>query len=120
MIVSSRLWGWANRRMRVQMPAGGRSRSSSIQLEPKFRLTGKPRLAAYPKQHPTNRFKLPRPQHRNHSSGCRDRQVVKGGGYGVLVDIILGILGGVVGGWVLRLENKMENILCRLRAMNPG
>lgn len=26
--------------------------------------------------------------------------VMKGGGYGVLVDIILGILGGVVGGWV--------------------
>jgi len=30
-------------------------------------------------------------------------QVMKGGGYGVLVDIILGILGGVVGGWVLGL-----------------
>ena len=27
-------------------------------------------------------------------------QVMKGGGYGVLVDIILGIVGGVVGGWV--------------------
>ena len=27
-------------------------------------------------------------------------QVMKGGGYGVPVDIILGILGGVVGGWV--------------------
>lgn len=27
-------------------------------------------------------------------------QVMRGGGYGVLVDIILGILGGVVGGWV--------------------
>ena len=27
-------------------------------------------------------------------------QVMKGGGYGVLVDIILGILGGVVGGWI--------------------
>jgi uncharacterized membrane protein YeaQ/YmgE (transglycosylase-associated protein family) len=26
--------------------------------------------------------------------------VMKGGGYGVLVDIILGILGGIVGGWV--------------------
>jgi uncharacterized membrane protein YeaQ/YmgE (transglycosylase-associated protein family) len=25
---------------------------------------------------------------------------MKGGGYGVLVDIILGILGGIVGGWV--------------------
>ena len=27
-------------------------------------------------------------------------KVMKGGGYGVLVDIILGILGGVLGGWV--------------------
>ncbi len=27
-------------------------------------------------------------------------KVMRGGGYGVLVDIILGILGGVVGGWV--------------------
>ena len=26
-------------------------------------------------------------------------QVMKGGGYGVLVDIVLGILGGIVGGW---------------------
>jgi uncharacterized membrane protein YeaQ/YmgE (transglycosylase-associated protein family) len=30
-------------------------------------------------------------------------QVVKGGGYGVVVDIILGILGGVLGGWVFGL-----------------
>ena len=29
-------------------------------------------------------------------------QVMKGGGYGVVVDIIHGILGGVVGGWVFR------------------
>jgi uncharacterized membrane protein YeaQ/YmgE (transglycosylase-associated protein family) len=27
-------------------------------------------------------------------------QVMKGGGYGVLVDIILGLLGGIVGGWL--------------------
>jgi uncharacterized membrane protein YeaQ/YmgE (transglycosylase-associated protein family) len=27
-------------------------------------------------------------------------QVMRGGGYGVLVDIILGILGGILGGWV--------------------
>jgi len=30
-------------------------------------------------------------------------QVMKGGGYGVLVDIILGICGGVLGGWVFGL-----------------
>ena len=30
-------------------------------------------------------------------------QVMKGGGYGVLVDIILGILGGVLGGWLFGL-----------------
>lgn len=27
-------------------------------------------------------------------------QVMKGGGYGILVDVILGILGGIVGGWI--------------------
>jgi uncharacterized membrane protein YeaQ/YmgE (transglycosylase-associated protein family) len=27
-------------------------------------------------------------------------QVMKGGGYGILVDIILGILGGILGGWI--------------------
>lgn len=30
-------------------------------------------------------------------------QVMKGGGYGILVDIILGILGGIIGGWVFGL-----------------
>ena len=29
--------------------------------------------------------------------------VMKGGGYGVLVDIILGIVGGIVGGWIFGL-----------------
>ena len=27
-------------------------------------------------------------------------KVMKGGGYGVLIDIILGILGGLLGGWL--------------------
>jgi uncharacterized membrane protein YeaQ/YmgE (transglycosylase-associated protein family) len=27
-------------------------------------------------------------------------QMMKGGGYGVLMDIVLGLLGGIVGGWV--------------------
>lgn len=30
-------------------------------------------------------------------------KVMKGGGYGVVVDIILGILGAIVGGWVFGL-----------------
>lgn len=30
-------------------------------------------------------------------------QVMRGGGYGVLLDIILGLVGGVVGGWVFGL-----------------
>lgn len=30
-------------------------------------------------------------------------QVMKGGGYGVIVDIVLGLVGGVVGGWVFGL-----------------
>jgi uncharacterized membrane protein YeaQ/YmgE (transglycosylase-associated protein family) len=28
-------------------------------------------------------------------------QVMKGGGYGVLMDIVLGLLGGIMGGWLL-------------------
>jgi uncharacterized membrane protein YeaQ/YmgE (transglycosylase-associated protein family) len=27
-------------------------------------------------------------------------QVMKGGGYGILVDIVLGILGGILGNWL--------------------
>jgi uncharacterized membrane protein YeaQ/YmgE (transglycosylase-associated protein family) len=27
-------------------------------------------------------------------------QVMKGGGYGILVDILLGLVGGVIGGWL--------------------
>lgn len=30
-------------------------------------------------------------------------KVMKGGGYGVIVDIILGILGAILGGWVFGL-----------------
>ncbi len=29
--------------------------------------------------------------------------VMKGGGFGILVDIILGILGGIIGGWIFGL-----------------
>jgi len=29
-------------------------------------------------------------------------KVMKGGGYGIIVDIVLGILGGVLGGWIFR------------------
>jgi uncharacterized membrane protein YeaQ/YmgE (transglycosylase-associated protein family) len=32
-------------------------------------------------------------------------QVMKGGSYGVLMDIVLGILGGLVGGWFFGLFN---------------
>ena len=27
-------------------------------------------------------------------------QVMKGGGYGVLMDVVLGLLGGIIGGWL--------------------
>ena len=30
-------------------------------------------------------------------------QLMKGGGYGVIADIILGCLGGIVGGWIFGL-----------------
>jgi len=29
--------------------------------------------------------------------------VMKGGGYGMLVDIVLGILGGILGGWIFSM-----------------
>jgi uncharacterized membrane protein YeaQ/YmgE (transglycosylase-associated protein family) len=29
-------------------------------------------------------------------------QIMKGGGYGLLVDLLLGIIGAVIGGWVFR------------------
>ena len=29
--------------------------------------------------------------------------VMKGGGYGIVVDIILGILGGILGGWIFSM-----------------
>ena len=34
--------------------------------------------------------------------------VMKGGGYGILVDIILGILGGIVGGWIFNMLGIMH------------
>ena len=34
--------------------------------------------------------------------------VMKGGGYGILVDIILGILGGIVGGWLFGVLGIMH------------
>ena len=36
-------------------------------------------------------------------AGSLAGQVMKGGGYGLVVDIILGILGGLVGGWIFGL-----------------
>ena len=39
-------------------------------------------------------------------------KVMKGGGYGIVMDIVLGILGGVVGGWLfgmLRLVRRRDN-----------
>ena len=38
-------------------------------------------------------------------AGWLTGQVMKGGGYGILIDIILGILGGVVGGWIFAPES---------------
>ncbi len=30
-------------------------------------------------------------------------KVMKGGGYGIVVDIVLGILGGILGGWIFTM-----------------
>ena len=37
-------------------------------------------------------------------------QVMKGGGYGMIVDIILGLLGAVLGGWIFGLSHA-PNVL---------
>jgi uncharacterized membrane protein YeaQ/YmgE (transglycosylase-associated protein family) len=34
--------------------------------------------------------------------------VMKGGGYGIIVDIILGILGGLLGGWIFDKLGLMQ------------
>lgn len=34
------------------------------------------------------------------TAGWLAGQVMKGGGYGMVVDIVLGLLGGVLGGWI--------------------
>ena len=36
-------------------------------------------------------------------AGWATGKIMKGSGYGPLMDIILGICGGLVGGWILRL-----------------
>ncbi len=36
-------------------------------------------------------------------AGWAAGKLMKGSGYGVLMDLVLGILGAIVGGWVLRL-----------------
>ena len=36
-------------------------------------------------------------------AGWLTGKVMKGGGYGVVVDIVLGVLGAIVGGWVFGL-----------------
>ena len=44
-------------------------------------------------------------------------QVMKGGGYGIVVDIILGILGGIVGGWlfgVMHLNLPLSPLIGRI------
>ncbi|HEX5413447.1 MAG TPA: GlsB/YeaQ/YmgE family stress response membrane protein [Terriglobia bacterium] len=30
-------------------------------------------------------------------------KVMKGGGYGILIDIVLGMLGGILGGWIFTM-----------------
>jgi uncharacterized membrane protein YeaQ/YmgE (transglycosylase-associated protein family) len=36
-------------------------------------------------------------------AGWATGKIMKGSGYGALMDIVLGILGGVVGNWILRV-----------------
>ncbi len=36
------------------------------------------------------------------AAGWATGKIMKGSGYGALTDILLGIVGGIIGGWVLR------------------
>lgn len=36
-------------------------------------------------------------------AGWAAGKIMKGGGYGVIADILLGIVGGVVGGWIVSM-----------------
>jgi len=36
-------------------------------------------------------------------AGWATGKIMKGSGYGVLMDIVLGIVGSIVGGWIIRL-----------------
>jgi len=36
-------------------------------------------------------------------AGWATGKIMKGSGYGVLMDIVLGIVGSIVGGWIMRL-----------------
>jgi uncharacterized membrane protein YeaQ/YmgE (transglycosylase-associated protein family) len=36
-------------------------------------------------------------------AGWAAGKIMKGSGYGVLVDIVLGIVGAILGGWIIRL-----------------
>jgi uncharacterized membrane protein YeaQ/YmgE (transglycosylase-associated protein family) len=36
-------------------------------------------------------------------AGWAAGKIMKGGGYGILMDILLGIAGAIVGGWIMRM-----------------
>jgi uncharacterized membrane protein YeaQ/YmgE (transglycosylase-associated protein family) len=36
-------------------------------------------------------------------AGWATGKIMKGSGYGVLMDIVLGIVGAIIGGWIMRL-----------------
>ena len=48
-------------------------------------------------------------------------KVMRGGGFGLIINLLLGILGGVLGGWVFalfglsasRIDRKFDNFHCR-------
>ena len=44
-------------------------------------------------------------------AGCLTGLVVKGRGYGILGDLIMGLLGGLVGGWLFRQFGRTANTL---------
>ncbi len=39
------------------------------------------------------------------AAGWLAGQIIKGGGYGLLIDLLLGIIGAMIGGWLMNLLN---------------
>ena len=47
-------------------------------------------------------------------------KIMRGGGFGLVINLLLGILGGVLGGWVFALFGLAASVQCRRDPSHPG